>query len=146
MKQMKEKTSGVPRCNHLIFFSEDGKSFLVKWWVFFNFATRVFRITRKNSGEKVYFSMFQIRYFQFFCAFYWLCYETLKIILENDHLQKFVIYIFENNLWKRNIFPQAYILIFFLQTLYYFFLIEPTFLFLIYKFNCTNFLCMTKLS
>lgn len=50
---------------------------------FFYFATRVFRITRKNSGEKMNLSLFQLRcYFQFFCAFYRLCYETLKIFFE----------------------------------------------------------------
>lgn len=89
----KRKTSGVPRClcqMIIWFFSlKTANHFcLENVFFFFYFATRVFRITRKNSGEKMNLSLFQLRcYFQFFCAFYRLCYETLKIFLKNYHLQ-----------------------------------------------------------
>lgn len=90
----KRKTSGVPRClcQMIIWFFFPWRRLIISVWkmssFFFYFATRVFRITRKNSGEKMNLSLFQLRcYFQFFCAFYRLCYETLKIFLKNYHLQ-----------------------------------------------------------
>lgn len=102
--------------DHLIFFP--WRRLIISVWkmssFFFYFATRVFRITRKNSGEKMNLSLFQLRcYFQgFFCAFYRLCYETLKIFFEKLS-STIMCYI---NILRETYFPSSMHFIYFFFT------------------------------